>query len=221
LAKPEDPDFKGELLVENEHVCNRIAQAMGLKTARFGIAEIDGQKAFVQEWFSVKGYSLVPISRYLEPGDPYSFSKIKSRILGISTDPQGDSYFFAKIALFDCVIGNADRHGRNIGFLERDSEKRLSPVFDNISTILPDLKHKLRINFSSRISADDAEYPSVAQCVREVKRLWAKDFGGLAAWLSGAEADILAEIAESRLRDDQKKALIEQLRAVALAVKNA
>lgn len=222
LAKPEDPDYKQELIAENEYTCNRIAQAMGLRTARlFGLSEIDGQKAFVQEWFSVNGFSLMSLYRYIEPGRPYSFSTIKDCIQEISSRPEEDTIFFAKIALFDCVIGNTDRHGRNLGFLVRDDSIRLSPVFDNISTTLPDFKLKTRFNFSSRISTETSERPSVTQCVREVKKLWPKDFDRLVAWLEETEMDVKIEIENSHLRDDQKIALFEQLQAVLMAVKNA
>lgn len=41
--------------------------------------------------------------------------------------------------IIDALIANFDRHGSNWGFIKKDNQYRLSPVFDNRSGLFPQL----------------------------------------------------------------------------------
>lgn len=41
--------------------------------------------------------------------------------------------------IVDALIGNFDRHGANWGFLKKDNQYSLAPVFDNGSCLFPNL----------------------------------------------------------------------------------
>jgi len=44
-----------------------------------------------------------------------------------------DVSIFIKTLLFDALIGNNDRHGRNLGFIVTSKGSTLSPIYDNVS----------------------------------------------------------------------------------------
>ena len=46
---------------------------------------------------------------------------------------------FWKRFLLDAILGNRDRHEGNWGFIKKDGETTLAPVFDNGSSLLPDV----------------------------------------------------------------------------------
>lgn len=46
---------------------------------------------------------------------------------------------FWDMYIVDALIGNFDRHGGNWGFLKRDNQYRIAPVFDNGSSLYPQL----------------------------------------------------------------------------------
>ena len=41
--------------------------------------------------------------------------------------------------LFDAILGNRDRHGGNWGFVKKNGVTKLAPVFDNGSSLFPDV----------------------------------------------------------------------------------
>lgn len=41
--------------------------------------------------------------------------------------------------IVDALIGNFDRHGANWGFLKKDNKYSLAPIFDNGSSLFPQL----------------------------------------------------------------------------------
>lgn len=50
--------------------------------------------------------------------------------------------YFVDMTVFDYIIGNFDRHWGNWGFIETDKKYRLTPLFDNGSSLLPKLSEE-------------------------------------------------------------------------------
>lgn len=48
-------------------------------------------------------------------------------------------FMFWKIYIVDALLGNFDRHGANWGFIKKNNEYSLAPVFDNGSCLFPNL----------------------------------------------------------------------------------
>lgn len=46
---------------------------------------------------------------------------------------------FWDMFIIDALIANFDRHGSNWGFIKKDNKYRLSPIFDNGSSLFPQL----------------------------------------------------------------------------------
>lgn len=55
------------------------------------------------------------------------------------TDVKETIQHFWKMYLMDAWIGNFDRHGANWGFLKKDNQYRMAPVYDNGSSLFPRL----------------------------------------------------------------------------------
>ena len=55
------------------------------------------------------------------------------------TDVEQTIELFWDMFIVDALIANFDRHGSNWGFIKKDNKYRLSPVFDNGSSLFPQL----------------------------------------------------------------------------------
>ena len=55
------------------------------------------------------------------------------------TDVEQTIDLFWDMFIIDALIANFDRHGSNWGFIKKDNKYRLSPVFDNGSSLFPQL----------------------------------------------------------------------------------
>lgn len=55
------------------------------------------------------------------------------------TDVEQTMHQFWDMFIVDALIANFDRHGSNWGFIKRDNKYRLSPIFDNGSSLFPQL----------------------------------------------------------------------------------
>ena len=147
-------------LPATEYVCNEIASLLGLSVPEYHLIkykeeddpkngnqeQIKNEKqsnnqksdttsmAFVVRNFmqDYKGGTLHHIYKYLPKGEKnYNCKKIID-ILFQHTKP-ADVIRFIEITLFDSLIGNNDRHGRNLGIIESARQKRLAPIYDNPS----------------------------------------------------------------------------------------
>lgn len=55
------------------------------------------------------------------------------------TDVEQTIDLFWDMFIVDALIANFDRHGSNWGFIKKDNKYRLSPIFDNSSSLFPQL----------------------------------------------------------------------------------
>ena len=152
-----------EQLSENEHFCLRLAESVGLEVPDSFIYVIEEQPLFVIERFDRKMLpesderagadfhrvvrmhqedfcqilGLLPERKYETGGVRYA-KRVGDEIAGRSTDPVKDLQAFAKLLVFNAVIGNCDGHLKNITAL-RGTDWRtfgLAPVYDVASTVV-------------------------------------------------------------------------------------
>ena len=92
-------------------------------------------------------------------------SEVTGRFVDIET--------FIKVCLFDSLIGNHDRHGRNLGFLVTSKGSTLAPIYDNPSALGLENGDWLKADFSpkGRITTKKSEEPTTKDYVIEFKRL--------------------------------------------------
>jgi hypothetical protein len=80
---------------------------------------------------------------------------------------------FIKTILFDSLIGNHDRHGRNLAFVITAKNISLSPIYDNVSYLSLESGNMLKADFNptGKISTSVTLEPSMFDYVKELKKL--------------------------------------------------
>lgn len=130
VMQPELPE-----LPKMEYLCNQIAQRLKLWVPNhFFIHFQNALDTFVCENFMqhYPGSDLVHIYRFLDSPQQFSCEGLL-RVIESETKRYDDIQRFVKVCLFDALIGNHDRHGRNLGIIQSPNESRLAPFYDNPS----------------------------------------------------------------------------------------
>lgn len=124
-----------------EYLSNQIAESLGIEVAPYFYLQLNNKiPTFCTRNvldFHDKG-NLVHIWHYLiKPDGQLEELSIKNIIAILTNETQRpiDIKKFIQISLFDMVIGNGDRHGRNLALIEKQGKKILSPAYDNPSNI--------------------------------------------------------------------------------------
>jgi hypothetical protein len=172
ILKVEEERFPELPLVE--YLCNQIAEQLKIEVPPHHLIDFNGHIAFVTRNF-MQDYAgtLNHIYKFLPVGDEnYNCEVIANAILS-QTGRLADVAKFIETCLFDSLIGNNDRHGRNIGIIETSSTKKVSPMYDNPSCIgtEEDFFLKSDINPSGCIWTKDSKHPKAIDYIHEFQRL--------------------------------------------------
>ncbi len=183
LSKPDYPE-----LAPVEYVSNKIAYHCGLTIpAPFTLLDMgDGELAFVSRNFMddrISHATLNHIYHYAPLEDPlhYTVESILKTIYR-ETKSSTDAKMFIRVLIFDALIGNHDRHGRNLALMVTSQKQRLAPIYDNPSYLGLESGAMLRGNFSPRgkIWTKASQEPEMIEYLAEFERLnilgIAKDF---------------------------------------------
>lgn len=83
---------------------------------------------------------------------------LKDNIKLTNIEPTID--LFWDMFIVDALIANFDRHGSNWGFIKKDNKYRLSPIFDNGSSLFPQLNtdEKIKAVLSNQEEIDQRIY---------------------------------------------------------------
>jgi len=173
ILKMREPNEAPEL-PEVEYLCNQIAESLGIPVPDFFYIDFFGEKVFVTKVFIKK----VSVNANLE--HIYKFRPDQSHtcedlieVISKTTKRPYDVDVFLKTVLFDALIGNHDRHGRNLAFIVTPSKTILSPIYDNVSYLSLVTGPLLAADFNptGRIATQETKEPSMAQYVKELMRL--------------------------------------------------
>lgn len=120
---------------------------------------------FMQDY---KGGTLHHIYKFLPKGEKSYNCKNIIHVLFQETTP-ADVAKFIEIALFDSLIGNHDRHGRNLGIIENSWHKKLAPLYDNPSYfgIEIDALIDFDFNISGCIQTSSSKEPKLLDYIQE------------------------------------------------------
>lgn len=160
-----------------EFLCNQIAQSLGLETPPFYLINF-GEKEPVPTFISKnfinrnKKENLIHIYRFLKKAENYNCENL-IRVINEQTAKMHGASRFIELCLFDSMIGNNDRHGRNLGIIEFPNRKELAPFYDNVSYLGIEEENFLSADLSPRgkIETSESDEPSMKDYVREFKRL--------------------------------------------------
>lgn len=140
-------DMQGS--VENEWLCSRLMQSLGLDTARCEIVEFGARKVLAVERFDrrlqragwiarlpqedfCQALGLPSTMKYEGDGGPGMRDIL--RVLDASLDPLGDKRAFLKAQMIFWLLAATDGHAKNFSiFIERGGSHRLTPFYDILS----------------------------------------------------------------------------------------
>jgi hypothetical protein len=118
------------------------------------------------------------------------------------------------ICLFDTLIGNNDRHGRNLGIIVTSSLKKLAPMYDNPSClgIEDDFFLVSDINPSGSIWTKESKHPKPTDYIKELQRLGYGDLvSAFIAKVISQSSNIITAVQNANLSQKRKNALINLL----------
>ena len=135
--------------VENEHLCLRLAVALGLPAATTKIVEFDGERVLVVERFDrrwtrdgrllrlpqedfCQALSVPPTLKYQSDGGTGMVDLLE--LLKGSDEPEADRRMFVKAQIAFWLLGATDGHAKNFSiFLRSGGRFALTPFYDVMS----------------------------------------------------------------------------------------
>lgn len=148
ILKPAVPGLDNS--VENEAFCMHVAARVGLDVAHVEVAHFAGRPVLVVERFdrdvtaagevrrrhqedACQALSVPVRRKYEEDGGPSL--RALSDLLRRWPAPDAAPADLLRSIVFTAVVGDADRHGKNVAFLHGDDgQVRLTPLYDAMST---------------------------------------------------------------------------------------
>lgn len=155
-----------------ELVSNKIGRALDLNIPEFYFIKLGNvQDTFVTKNFMTKkaGANLIHIYHFISDSDSHSCEVIL-KILNEKCGKLNDIKEFINMCLFDSLIGNHDRHGRNIGIIQSGpSSYALSPIYDNPSYIGIEAEYLLDadLNPKGSIKTSSSNEPTLLDYINE------------------------------------------------------
>jgi len=161
-------------LPEVEYLCNQIGQQLGILVAEFYIIDFYGDRVFVTKNFIKSGTSPTDLQHihHFRKDDQHSCEHL-IKVIAEETKKPYDVNRFIKSILFDALIGNNDRHGKNLGLIVTSKEITLSPSYDNVSYLSLEKGEMLKADFNptGKISTQNTFEPRMCDYVKEFKKL--------------------------------------------------
>lgn len=199
-------------LPEVEYVCNQIARVLGLPIPEFYYIDFYDQRVFVTKVFIKKNSGSVNLEHIYKfrPDDKHSCEAL-AEVIGKTTNRPYDVEVFYNTVLFDALVGNHDRHGRNLAFLVTPSKTILSPIYDNVSYLSLVAGEMLRADFkpTGRIATRETEEPTMIDYVKELKRL--DQLALVQAFLNKVKMPKIEEIVNESFCSELMKAALKTL----------
>jgi hypothetical protein len=159
---------------EVEYVCNQIAVFVGLPVPEFFYIDFFEDRVFVTKVFIKKnsGHANLEHIYKFRPDEKHNCETLV-QVISETTKLPYDLEIFLNTLLFDALIGNHDRHGRNLAFIVTPAKTILSPIYDNVSYLSLVSGPLLGADFNptGRIATKSSKEPSMSHYVEELIRL--------------------------------------------------
>ena len=150
ILKPPTGAFDGH--AENEHLCMRLASALGLIAAHSEVRRFENEIAIVIERYDrertpsgiirvhqedlCQALAILPTHKYENEGGPGARAAVEL-LRSFSGRQQEDVQRFVDALAFNWLIGSTDAHAKNYSLLiGAEGRARLAPLYD-IASILP------------------------------------------------------------------------------------
>jgi hypothetical protein len=171
VQQPEYPELPAV-----EYLSNQIAKSVGISVAPFHLIRFQNQAlTFVTRNLldEHKPATLDHIYKFLPDNSRFDCETLVHSILS-ATGRLAEVHRLVEICLFDSLIGNHDRHGRNLAYLTKSGGTRiLSPFYDNPSYIgiADELLLGSDLQPKGTIFTQDSEEPTTKNYIMEFRRL--------------------------------------------------
>lgn len=132
----------------SEYLGSHIFQTVGIPVQETFLGTYDGKNVVVMKNFLEQDDTLVAFNGVGESSlerdkelYQYTYEDITAMLQENmkSTNVEETIERFWDMFIVDALIGNFDRHGGNWGFIKRDNQYRIAPVYDNGSSLYPKL----------------------------------------------------------------------------------
>ena len=132
----------------SEYIASHVFEMLGFECQKTYLGTYDGEQVVACKSFIRDGYQFVPFNDVGESTldqdkekYQYSYEDIMQMLRDNSKLTNVDKTIsqFWKLFIVDALLGNFDRHGANWGFLKKDNKYKLAPIFDNGSSLFPNL----------------------------------------------------------------------------------
>ncbi len=170
ILKVKEEDYP--LLQRFEYLSNEIVSYFSLPVATFYLIDFENYNCFVSKNFLFEGNyrKLTHIYHFLKNQRSYTVENLVHVIFDTTHRPQ-DIETFLLLLLVDSLIGNNDRHGRNLGFLSKGSTHVLAPLYDNCTYLGIETLLGADINPLGKIATKETKNPSMRDYGKELIRL--------------------------------------------------
>ena len=127
-----------------EYICSQFFNVVGVNAQDTLLGIYQGDKVVACRDFNIDGYKFNPFSDIGESSLDDSKDRFRYRYQDIEElikknkklkDKETAKMMFWKTYIIDALLANPDRHGRNWGFLKKNNEYFVAPVFDNGSSL--------------------------------------------------------------------------------------
>ncbi len=174
ILKVQQPEYPE--LPAIEFLSNQLAKALGINVAQFHLIRFQNQAlTFVTRNIldEHKPATLDHIYKFLPEISRFDCETIVKSLLD-ATGRLAEVHRFVEICLFDSLIGNHDRHGRNLAYLTKAGGARtLAPFYDNPSYlgIAEEIILGSDLQPKGTIFTKDSEEPTTLSYMVEFRRL--------------------------------------------------
>ncbi len=164
-------------LPATEYLCNKIASILSLAVPEYYLIRFKDENSPSQITFVTKNFmqgktgALHHIYKYLPKGDKHYNCETIIKVIQQQTGKLNNVERFVEICLFDSLIGNGDRHGRNLGIIDTGKNKTLAPMYDNPSFIGTEELLGAQFNISGAVWTLASKKPKTIDYIKEFKRL--------------------------------------------------
>jgi hypothetical protein len=198
-------------LPATEFLCNQIFECLNISIPDYYLVRFpEDQFCFVTKNFmsGLMSSDLVHIYHFVKNGRGHDCESLVA-IIGEQTGRRTEQERFVCLTLADSLIGNHDRHGRNLGFIQSAKGMLLAPFYDNPSALALEEHSILGADLQPRgaIFTKETEKPTMKDYVREWNRL---GYGDIVDRFRKnlSQEKIKRLIEESYLSEKRQKALL-------------
>jgi hypothetical protein len=173
ILKVEQPEYPE--LPATEFICNLIYESLGVEVPPYHLIRFpEDSLCFATRNFmsDIETATLDHLYHFMHPKERYDCETLVN-IIGEKTGRRIEQEKFAYLTLVDSLLGNNDRHGRNLGLIKTLKGVSLAPFYDNPSALAVENYSFLSADLQPRgaIFTKYSDEPTMKDYIAEWNRL--------------------------------------------------